>query len=77
MIHVTPVCFPVEKSGIYRVFMKYCVLSKILKYIPDSGLSQFPFCISTMYAMVGETPALQQNWQSSEKSEHSKEKHNI
>ena len=26
----------------YTVFIKYCVFSKILKYIPDSGLSQFP-----------------------------------
>ena len=25
----------------YRVFIKYCVFSKILKYIPDSGLSRF------------------------------------
>ena len=27
----------------YRVFIKYCVFSKILKYIPDFGLSRFPF----------------------------------
>ena len=26
----------------YRVFIKYCVISKILKYIPDSVLSRFP-----------------------------------
>ena len=26
----------------YRVFIKYCLISKILKYIPDSGLSRFP-----------------------------------
>ena len=36
---------------IYRVFIKYCVLSKILKYIPDSGLSRFSleavFCVCT------------------------------
>ena len=25
----------------YRVFIKYCVFSKILKYIPDSDLSRF------------------------------------
>ena len=37
---------PVYKSFIYRVFIKYCVFSKILKYIPDSGLSQFPLGVS-------------------------------
>ena len=26
----------------YRVFIKYRVFSKLLKYIPDSGLSRFP-----------------------------------
>ena len=26
----------------YRVFIKYCVFSKILRYIPYSGLSRFP-----------------------------------
>ena len=30
----------------YRVFIKYCVFSKILKYIPDSGLSRFPLGVS-------------------------------
>ena len=30
----------------YRVFIKYCVFSKILKYIPNSGLSQFPLSVS-------------------------------
>ena len=28
------------------VFIKYCVFSKILKYIPDSGLSRFPLGVS-------------------------------
>ena len=37
--------------------------SKILKYIPDSGPSRF---VCTGHG----TPALQQNWQSSEKSQH-------
>ena len=58
----------------YRVFIKYCVFSKVLKYIPDSGLSRFPLVVSTM---AGQTPALQQNLQSSEKSQHLKEKNNI
>ena len=30
----------------YRVFIKYCVFSKILKYIPDSALSWFPLSVS-------------------------------
>ena len=30
----------------YRVFIKYCVISKILKYIPGYGLSRFPLCVS-------------------------------
>ena len=30
----------------YRVLIKYCVFSKILKYIPDSGLSRFPLGVS-------------------------------
>ena len=28
------------------MFIKYCVFSKILKYIPDSGLSRFPLIVS-------------------------------
>ena len=48
---------------------------KILKYIPNSGLSRFPLGISVCVA--GQTTALQQNWQSSEKSQHFEEKHNI
>ena len=58
----------------YRVFIKYCGFSKILRYIPDSGLSQFSFGVT----MAGQTTALQQqNLQSSEKSQHFEEKHNI
>ena len=30
----------------YRVFIKNCVFSKILKYIPDSGLSRLPLGVS-------------------------------
>ena len=48
--------------------------SKILKYIPDSGLSRFPLSVSvSVYTMTGQTPALQQNLQSSEKSQYFKE----
>ena len=31
---------------ICRVFIKYCVLSEILKYVPDSGLYRFPLSVS-------------------------------
>ena len=51
--------------------------SKILKYIPDSGRSQFSSVVYTDDIMAGRAPALQQIWQSSEKSQHFKEKHNI
>ena len=44
-------CYPT-----YRVFIKYCVLSKILKYNPDS-LSVFPRC-QCVYTVAGETQAL-------------------
>ena len=48
----------------YRVFIKYCVFWRILKYIPDSDLSRFPLGISVCTQWQVETPALQQNWQS-------------
>ena len=60
---------------IYRVFIKYCVFSNILKYIPVS-LAVSPRC-QCVYTMEGQTPALQQKLQSSEKSQHFKEKPNI
>ena len=57
----------------YRMFIKYCVFSKILKYIPDSGLSRFPLGgVSVCTQWQAKPPALQQNWQSSEKSQHFK-----
>ena len=33
-------CFMSVFALLYRVFIKYCVFSKILKYIPDFGLSR-------------------------------------
>ena len=60
--------------GNYRVFIKYCVFSKILIYIPVSVFSR---CQYVYTRQAGRTPALQQNWQSSEKSHNFKEKHNI
>ena len=50
--------------------------SKILKYIPDSGRSLFSSVVYTDDIMAGRTPALQQNWQSSEKFQNVSKKHN-
>ena len=58
----------------YRVFIRYCVFLKILIYIPNSVFSRCQ-CVYTRQA--GRTPALQQNWQSSENSKIFKEKHDI
>ena len=56
----------------YRVFIKYCVFSKILIYFPDSI---FSLCQCVYTQQAGRTPALQQNWQSSENSKNFKENH--
>ena len=58
----------------YRVFIKYCVFSKILKNIPDSVSACVHWTSRLDHQMVGRTPALQQNWQSLEKSQLLKEK---
>ena len=58
----------------YRMFIKYCVFSEVFKNIPDSGLSLFSLGVSVYAHQTGRKPALQQNWQSSEKSQNFKEK---
>ena len=58
----------------YRIFIKYCVFSKILKYSGLLHFSVFPRCHCVYTHKAGRTPALQQNWQSSEKSQNFKEK---
>ena len=50
---------------------------KILKYSWLWSFSVFPRCQCVYTNQAGRTPALQQNWQSPEKSQHLKEKHNI
>ena len=60
----------------YRMFIKYCVFSEVFKNIPDSSLSLFSLGVSVYAHQTDRKPALQQNWQSSEKS-HFKKKHNI
>ena len=54
-----------RRTNSYRVLIKYCVFSMILIYIPDTVFSRCQ-CVYTHQA--GRTPALQQNWQSSENS---------
>ena len=61
----------------YRVFIKYCFFSKILKYSGLWPFSVFPRCQCVYTHQAGRTPAQQQNWQSSENSQNLKEKHNI
>ena len=61
-------------SSTYRVFIKYCVFSTDFEYFGLRSFSVFPRrqCVYTYQA--GRKPALLQNWQSSEKSQHFKEK---
>ena len=47
-----------KQSCMYRVFIKYCVFSKILIYFPDSVFCRCQ-CVYTHQA--GKEPALQQN----------------
>ena len=58
----------------YRVFIRYCVFSKSLKYILDSGLSRFPLGFSLCTQWQVKLQRLQQNLHSSEKSQNFKEK---
>ena len=63
------------RSKNYRMFINYCVFSEFLKMFPTLAFLCFPsvsVCAHTHQA--GRKPALQQNWQSSEKSQHFKEK---
>ena len=55
----------------YRVFIKYCVFFRFFKNIPNSV---FPRCQCVYTHQAGRKPALQHNWQSSEKSQNFKEK---
>ena len=64
-------CFTIKM--LYRVFIKYCVFSEFLK-IFLWPFSAFPRCQCVYTHQAGRKPALQQNWQSSEKSQHFKEK---
>ena len=68
----------IVKTIMNRVFIEYCV-SFFEDFKIYSGLwplSVSPRC-QCVYTMAGQTPVLQQTLQSSEKSQHFKEKHNI
>ena len=52
----------------------HCVFSKILKYSRLWPFSVFPRCQCVYTHQAGRKPALQQNWQSSEKTQNFKEK---
>ena len=58
----------------YSVFIEYCVFSNILKYSGLWPLSVLPRCQCVYTKQTGRTPALQQNWQSSEKSQYFEDK---
>ena len=59
-----------NREWMYRVFIKYCVFSKDFKIFQT--LASRCQCVYTHQA--GKKPAIQQNWQSSEKSQNLKEK---
>ena len=60
-----------SRAFVYRVFIKYCVFFRIFWKIPDSV---FLWCQCVYTNQAGRKPAMQQNSQSSEKSQHFKEK---
>ena len=71
---------PLQKGGFYTGCSLNIVFSEDFKIYIYSGL--WPLFVSprcqSAYTMAGQTPpALQQSLQSSEKSRHKKEKHNI
>ena len=59
---------------IYRLFIKYCVFSKDFRIFRTWSFSVFPWVQCVYTHQAGRTPTLQQNWQSSEKSQHFREK---
>ena len=61
-------------KSLYRVFIKYCVFFRIFQNIPNSVFPRWQFVYTKQ---AGRKPALQQNWQSSEKSQNFKEKNTI
>ena len=73
---MTPQMQPlIQVWQIYRVFIKYCVFSKDFRIFRTLACLCFALVFQCGYThQAGRTPAMQQNWQSSEKSQHFKEK---
>ena len=65
-----------EAGEVQGVHLILCFFEDFKIYSGLCPLSVSPR-FQCVYTMAGQTPALQQNWQSSEKSQHFKEKHNI
>ena len=61
---------------IYWVFIKYCVFYEDFKIYSGLWTLSVSLRCQCVFTMIGQTPALQQNLQSSEKSQHIKEKDN-
>ena len=64
------------KQGNHRVFIKYCVFSKILKYILDSGLSRFPLGVNVCTQRQVKLQHCSRTGRV-QKNQHFKDKHNI
>ena len=60
-------------QGVHQIL---CFFEDIKIYFGLWPLSVSPRCQCEYTHQAGRTPALQQNWQSSEKSKHFKENHN-
>ena len=62
----------------YSVFIQYCFFFEYFEIFRTLAFLCFPSVSVCLYThQAGRTPALQQNWQSTEKSQNFKEKHNI
>ena len=72
--------FSFEESLLYTYTgcsLNIVFFPKILEYSVLWPFSVFPWCQCEYTHQAGKTPALQKNWQSSERSQNIKEKHNI
>ena len=67
---------PSTTFQVQGVHEKLCFFEDFNIYFGLCPLSVSPRC-QCVYKMAGQTPALQQNLQSSEKAQYFKEKHNI
>ena len=61
----------------YRVLIKYCVISKILRYILDSGLFRFPLGVSCVHNGRSKTKAAAELAELRKSHHFKKKNHNI